>query len=374
MVDLGIDSKMLCLHKSKLKENTVIKYSDSIIHKVLRSSRLPINKYIRNERILKARGGIYESFSFIESDYLIHKHPLVREADIINLHLINGFTDYIKFFGNVHKPIFWTLHDMNPFMGGFHYMNDFVRNQETLGDIETTLRNEKFHIYSKCNNLVIIALNRWMFKLSINSEHFRDKTHFIIPNTLNINVFKHYNKFEQRNKFGLPVEKTIFLFVSFSIDNHRKGGDILKQAFDIIKTDNIVYCQVGQSNMVRGTDKLILNLGAISDESIMARLYSAVDAVIIPSSEDNLPNVLLEALTCGTPVICTPVGGCPDYVENQINGLITKDFSSESMAEAIEYFVEIHDSFDSDIIRANALQKFSPEIVVNKYLEAYGMR
>ena len=374
MVDQGIDSKMLCLQMSKKEITSVIKFSDSLLKKTIRSTRLPFNKYVKHNRLLKKRGGNYESFSFIESDYLIHRHKLVREANIINLHFINGFVDYKTFFENVHKPIFWTLHDMNPFMGGFHYQEDLKRNKENLGDIEDYLQNEKITIYKQCRDLSIVSLNRWMFELARHSEHFSDRSNFIIPNTIDFATFNIYDKFAQRERFGLPTDKVILMFVSFNSGNYRKGGDILLNTTKEVKARDVIYCQIGRSAASQQSNNLILNLGHFSNEDDLARLYSAVDAVILPSREDNLPNVLLESLACGTPVISTPVGGCLDVIDHGFNGLFTKNVSSESLAETIDDFVSRHESFNRDAIRAKAFEKFSPVIIVKKYLEAYGER
>ena len=374
MVNNGIDSKMLCLQTFRQQESSVTKFSDSIFRKILRSTRLPFNKFIKNERILKSRGGKYDSFSFIESDYQVHNHPLVHEADVINLHFINGFVDYSTFFENVKKPIFWTLHDRNPFQGGFHLSYDIKANQENLGDIEEFLSKEKLKIYKKCKNLIIITLNQQMFNLSTKSEHFSGRLNYIIPNTLDTNIFEKSDKNEQRMKFSLPINKKIFLFISYYADNFNKGGDILSEAVEALKDVDMAFYRVGQSDQVNKINTSVINLGSISDETTMANLYSAVDAIIIASREENLPNVMLEALTCGTPVICTPVGGCLDIIENRKNGLITRDFTSESLSEAIVEFGKTLGNFNRDLIRSQALEIFDPRIIVNKYLKAYEKR
>lgn len=372
MIDLGVDSKMLCLQKSRNGISSLVKFSDSILKKTLRSTRLPFNKYVKNNSLLKKRGGQYESFSFIESDYQVHKHQLIKEADVINLHFINGFINYNSFFMKVQKPIIWTLHDMNPFMGGFHYQEDLNRNQENLGDVEDHLRFEKIAIYKQCNELSIVSLNKWMFELARNSEHFHDRPNLIISNTLDFETFNIYDKFEQRKRFGLPASKIILIFVSFHLGNYRKGGDLLLQSMKNFNEKDVIFCKIGKPDKSLELNDLIIDLGYFSNEKELARLYSAADAVILPSREDNLPNVLLESLACGTPVISTPVGGCLDLLEHGFNGLLTKDVSSKSLTETIFHFISHHESFDKDAIRARALETFSPEIIVKKYFEAYG--
>jgi glycosyltransferase involved in cell wall biosynthesis len=115
----------------------------------------------------------------------------------------------------------------------------------------------------------------------------------------------------------------------------------------------------------------IKELGSISDERLMSIIYSAADVFVIPSLMDNLPNTVLEALMCGTPVIGFPVGGIPDMVQNGFNGLISHEVNSHSLFETIEIFLNTKDSYNSDEIRIDALSKYSTHIQAKKYLKLY---
>ena len=67
----------------------------------------------------------YEMLSTAFSNFKMENHPLVKEADILHLHWVSGLIDFDTFFKKCKKPIIWTLHDMNPFQGFFHYENRF---------------------------------------------------------------------------------------------------------------------------------------------------------------------------------------------------------------------------------------------------------
>jgi glycosyltransferase involved in cell wall biosynthesis len=55
----------------------------------------------------------------------------------------------------------------------------------------------------------------------------------------------------------------------------------------------------------------------------------------LPSYNEGLPNVMLESMACGTPVIATPVGSIPDVLVDGENGLLIYDNSPTALAEAI---------------------------------------
>lgn len=52
--------------------------------------------------------------------------------------------------------------------------------------------------------------------------------------------------------------------------------------------------------------------------------YAACDVVLQPSLHDGLPNVVLEAMACGRPVVARPVGGMPDVIEHGVDGLLVE--------------------------------------------------
>jgi glycosyltransferase involved in cell wall biosynthesis len=60
--------------------------------------------------------------------------------------------------------------------------------------------------------------------------------------------------------------------------------------------------------------------GSLHDEVSLALLYSAADVFVAPSIQDNLPNVVMEALACGTPTVAFDLGGMPDLIDHRQNG------------------------------------------------------
>jgi glycosyltransferase involved in cell wall biosynthesis len=77
------------------------------------------------------------------------------------------------------------------------------------------------------------------------------------------------------------------------------------------------------------------SLGYVSDEAKKFLVYSAVDAVIHPAPVDNLPNVLVEALACGTPAIGLPVGGVPEIIRPGGSGWLAAEANAASLANAV---------------------------------------
>lgn len=87
-------------------------------------------------------------------------------------------------------------------------------------------------------------------------------------------------------------------------------------------------------------------------------LLSAADAALLPSSWENFPHMAVEALSVGTPVLATPVGGVPEIVRDEHNGLLVPSGDADALARAIRRYFE--DRGLQDRLRANAVESIAP--------------
>jgi glycosyltransferase involved in cell wall biosynthesis len=109
--------------------------------------------------------------------------------------------------------------------------------------------------------------------------------------------------------------------------------------------------------------------GWIPSEDLPKRL-DALRLLVIPSFTEGLPNILLEAMACGTPVLAAPVGMIPEVIENGVNGFLLEDNSRGTIARHI---LEILDREDLDTIarngRATLEKRFTLEATVKEWQE-----
>jgi glycosyltransferase involved in cell wall biosynthesis len=78
-------------------------------------------------------------------------------------------------------------------------------------------------------------------------------------------------------------------------------------------------------------------IGRLHDEVSLTLLYSAADVLVAPFLEDNLPNVVVEAASCGLPVVAFDVGGLPDIVEHQGTGWLAPLRDDNALATGISW-------------------------------------
>jgi len=390
----GIDSKLLLLKKT----NNSIPNSFQHNNLLLPKDEILKNKIIRILTEFKLHNGNskydklksiahqakdYELVTPSQTPYRIHLEELCNNADIINLHWTAGLLDYPSFFQHIKKPIIWTLHDMHPFTGGCHYSGNCVGYQHDCGNCPLFAHTEnknfpqqnlavKLNSLTDFKNLRIVSPSKWLLNLSQKSSLFNRFQHFHIPYSLNENTFQPRDKHFARSLFNLPSQKTILLFVAEQINNQRKGIHFLQQAVaQLTNKEEFAICSVGSGNIdFEGVE--YHNLGTIQDELLMSIVYSAADAFVIPSLEDNLPNTVIESLMCGTPVIGFRSGGIAEMIENQQNGLLVENQSANDLAEAIQLFQTLKETFNQLFIRISAEKKYSLHIQAKNYIKLYG--
>jgi glycosyltransferase involved in cell wall biosynthesis len=102
-------------------------------------------------------------------------------------------------------------------------------------------------------------------------------------------------------------------------------------------------------------------------------VYAIADVFVLPSLSEGSPNVLLEALAAGVPVVATEVGGVRELIEHEANGLLTPPADPKAMADAIERVLsdEVSAAARSREGRKRVLQDFAPETYSARLLELY---
>ncbi len=102
-------------------------------------------------------------------------------------------------------------------------------------------------------------------------------------------------------------------------------------------------------------------------------LYRRAHVVVLPTSWDNFPNTVLEALSCGVPVVASAVGGIPEIVTHGQEGLLVPPGDPERLAEAIAALL-LDPGRRSDMgqaARHRAVQEYAPHRVARRTLEVY---
>jgi glycosyltransferase involved in cell wall biosynthesis len=94
------------------------------------------------------------------------------------------------------------------------------------------------------------------------------------------------------------------------------------------------------------------------------------DALVIWSSFEGMPLVMLEALSVGCPIISSPVGGIPDVIVSGVNGILTKGLDQRDLVEALNRFGDLTD-LQLNTIRNNNQQLFKDRFSIETCAKNY---
>ncbi len=117
----------------------------------------------------------------------------------------------------------------------------------------------------------------------------------------------------------------------------------------------------------------VILLGHISDRKKLVEFYQGATAFVHPAHYEGLPTVLLEAMSCGCPVVATAVSGALDVVEDGKNGLLVPPHNPRQMAEAI-FRILNEPSLGEKLGKAarnTVEERYSWQVVSKKYLAHY---
>jgi len=303
--------------------------------------------------------------------------------DIINIHwTCGGFLSPEKI-GKIKKPIVWTIHDMWPFSGIYHYssgnknyINKISNNDSFLN--QWILRRKKKSL-SRLNNLTIVSPSIWLKKEAKSSDLFKNLKIENIPNGIDTSLFKKYDGVSSREKYGLPLDKKLLLFGAIKpFSNKRKGYELLIRVVRKLSKSklNKKLALVVFGSKENAKIKLSLPtyfIGKISCEKDLAEIYSAADLFIAPSKEDNLPNTVIESMACGTPVVAFDIGGMSDMIDQKKSGILIAPFDTSLMAKEISFILR-NDKYLEKLsveARKKIIKKFNINLIAKKYYRLY---
>ena len=120
-------------------------------------------------------------------------------------------------------------------------------------------------------------------------------------------------------------------------------------------------------------DLVVRSVGHVEDVEKLASLYASVDVFVCPTKADTGPLTVIESMAVGTPPLASKVGGIPERVTHEHNGLLFPSQDHESLAMIIAECVKkpsrLHELGSN--ARELAQQNFNPDHHVDLHCELY---
>lgn len=317
----------------------------------------------------------YEDFNFPKWDKFFNN--IAQSADIIHLHNLHGkYFDLRSIAPLSHRiPLVLTLHDAWLLSGHCAHSFDCDRwkigcgqcpNLNTYPAVKRDLTDlnwrRKRKIYSR-SKLYISTPSQWLMNKAKESILWEGMVEArVIPNGVDLNIFKPGIKETARKRIGLPPSGVVILFIGNNAKhNEYKNYPVLKKALidlQVQLNDKIYLIVVGSEGLTEVYGNLeIRYYGREFDSVKIANFYQSSDMLVHPAIIDTFPNVIIESLACGTPVIGSSVGGIPEQIEDGKTGFLVPPNDVERLIEKIKIIIENQELKLSMTVEASSFAK-----------------
>jgi glycosyltransferase involved in cell wall biosynthesis len=164
----------------------------------------------------------------------------------------------------------------------------------------------------------------------------------VLRNGVDLELFAPGDRAEARRRWGITGRAVVS--VGHLVAD--KGHDIALEA--IARLPGVQALVVGEGGQESTLRRLAASLGVADRVRFVPNLpqdqlrtcYSAADALVLATAHEGWPNVLLEAMACGTPVAATAVGGVPEIVRSAAAGIVVTPRTPAAFADALHRLLE----------------------------------
>ena len=233
----------------------------------------------------------------------------------------------------------------------------------------------KRRVHRACSADLMLSFPSQWIAMRFNQTELRRFESVVVPNGIDSEVF--HLKDDARNILGWAENEPVVLYSAHShalgVGNPRKGLAHLAEAFveKVLPRFGSATLKVIGEGLVPNHPR-IHGLGFVQHE-LLPLYYSAADIFACPTLADNLPYTVLEAMSCGKPVVASRVGGIPEQVENEVTGILCEKANAGEIGSAICRLIA-----DPQMAREMGLrgrkrieQEFSMDRFVRRYESLY---
>ena len=376
----NIDSKIWVRNKFSNDDDVI--YNKNLISKNLFNFKVKISSVLK--KLQKSQLDSFHSNNILPSNLSTSFNKL--NFDLINFHWIGQETISIKDLSKIRFPKIFTLHDMWAFCGGEHYVdekknlfwkNGYIQKKFKFNNIYDLNYNTWKLKKKYWKPMDVICPSKWLYNLAKQSNLMREWNIHHVPYPIDLEVFKKNKKFESRKKNNIPQDSTVILFGAIeATTDKRKGFDLLIKSLKKIQSKKKIIGLVFGSQ--KSIDLEMLNIKIVykkhlNNQNDIISLYNCADIMTIPSRQDNLPLIAMEAAACSLPIVCFNIGGLADIVINGENGFLVEPYDTDKFGSFISHLIdniELRKKMSLDSRRI-CNERFNYQKIANQYLEIY---
>ena len=301
---------------------------------------------------------------------------LLDSADLIHVHSYYNLLSYsdIMSLTKIGKPVFFTMHDQRLFTGGCHYSREC--NQYLIDCSNCPQVNDKFKLivsrsflkqkaaFANAKNITITSPSIWLKKNATESQILNKIPIHVVKNPIPRIYFEHpINLYKEKDSLTIA-------FIATNLLNPYKGLDVFIKSLNklvTLTTKKITVVVAGHGDDIKFDARIIVERVIVKGDSAMAKFLSTVDILVVPSTQDNSPSVIGEALSMGVTVIGSNIGGITEILTDFEMPIFPVN-DHENLATIILNLKQVSNRSQ---IREKSKYYFSEEIIANKLFNLY---
>ena len=322
---------------------------------------------------------------------------LVRVAGVNVIHLNqfnNGFLG-MNFLRKNPVPTVWTLHDWWSITGGCHVPGVCTRHAVGCGRCPVLNSNTMLDL-SRVNYVAkswrwrnvkvrLVSVSTALRSSIQQSQFFKEKSVEVVPNGLDLEVFRPIPKLIARNALALPDNARILLFGAnaFRADTN-KGFALVKELGMYLGAtrgaEDYMIVTFGDNAGIDDGELGVRSrsFGYVADDVTLALLYSAANVTLVPSRQESFGLIATESLACGTPVLGFRTGGLTDIVDHEQNGFLATPYSITNYIEGADWLLRDADRPEDarglrSCARDKAMREYGIMNISMRYLAEYSI-
>ncbi|MEF3279978.1 MAG: glycosyltransferase family 4 protein [Elusimicrobiota bacterium] len=225
--------------------------------------------------------------------------------------------------------------------------------------------------YRKADQIIAVSQ---AIKKQLIDEGFQDSNINLIYSSIDKDIFLNLKNIKRR-----VSSNKIRIGSLIALTPHKDPFNLIKAAkICLEKNKNLEFLVGGKGQLKKECENLIKKLKIEENFKLLGYVednigfLKSIDIFVLPSKEEGLGSVLIEAMACGLPIVATNAGGIPELITHNENGLIVPKENPQLMAEAI-----LKIAGDSSLIKKFSLksmelsQNYTTKSMAKKTLEVY---
>lgn len=313
----------------------------------------------------------------------LHRHPLVRQADIVVLAWVNQGTmslDEIEKIGR-EKPIVWVMHDRWCQTGICHHPAEGCNRlasrcgmcpllvKPSYTDLSRKVFEAKAKLYSRLHYpaLSFVAVSRWL--RDVGAEGLTGSALKVIPNAFPVESYP-CRPTLSRSELGLP-EGPLVVMGAARLDDPVKNLPLAIASLKLLKNKAtaVFFGNIKDPSALDALSLPYRHLGPLADEKQVAAVMAHADVVLSSSRFETLPTTLIEGMSAGATPVTTGHGGQADIIAHGVDGYIAADDEPETLSALIDKALTA--PFPREQQHAAAARRFAADIIARRYIELF---